>query len=89
MIEQDIISRTRTYIQGAFLQMRPGFTFRDTDPLFASGIIDSIGALELVAFLEGEFGIVVGEDEMTEENIGTLADISRFVVAKRANGDSS
>lgn len=86
MNEESIVARTRAYIQTSFLQARPGFALGDTDPLFANGIIDSMGALELLAFLEHEFGIVVADDDVTEQNIGTLADIARFVASKRSNG---
>ena len=86
MNERDIVARTRAFIQTSFLQMRPGFPIGDSDPLFANGIIDSMGALELLAFLEREFGIVVADDESTEQNIGTLADIARFVASKRSDG---
>ncbi len=85
MNEQDIVSRTRAYIQESFPQMRPGFVFGDRDPLFANGIIDSLGAFALVAFLSREFDITVGDDEMTEQNIGTLADIARYVLSKRGS----
>jgi len=82
MTEQEIVTRTRTFIESAFLQMRPDFALGDRDPLFANGIIDSMGALELAGFLEREFEIVLGPDELTEQNLGTLADIARFVQAK-------
>lgn len=85
MNEQDVISRTRQYIEESFPQMRPGFVVGDRDPLFANGIIDSMGAFALVGFLAREFDITVGDDEMTEQNIGTLTDIAQFVISKRMN----
>ena len=46
------------------------------------GIIDSTGILELVEFLEQEFGIQIADEELTPENLDSLARISAFLPAK-------
>src|SRR5713226_9247231 len=85
MNEPEILARTRTFLQETFLYMRPGFALAEGDSLFAKGVIDSMGVVELIGFLRSEFGITVSDEEITEHNLGTLAEISRFVAAKRAN----
>jgi len=45
------------------------------------GIVDSMGAVELIKFLEAEFGVEVCVDDITEENLGSVA--ARFVIGKR------
>jgi acyl carrier protein len=47
-----------------------------------SGIIDSTGILELVAFVEQRYGIAVGDRELVPENLDSLQNISRFVARK-------
>jgi acyl carrier protein len=42
-----------------------------------------MGALELLEFLQAEFGLSIADDEVTESNFGTLSSIARFVLAKR------
>jgi acyl carrier protein len=69
--------------------MRPGFVLGDDDRLLERGIIDSMGVLELIAFLETEFGIVVVDEDVTDENLGTLASIHRYVASRRRNGNSA
>lgn len=81
-----ILARTRAYVEETFLYMRPGFTLGDQDSLLQRGVIDSMGVMELIAFLRSEFGIEVADEDITEQNLGTLADIARYVTAKRANG---
>jgi acyl carrier protein len=49
-----------------------------------SGIIDSTGVLELVAFLEQRFGIAVADSELLPENLDSISNISRFVARKLA-----
>lgn len=80
-----ILDRTRTYLRDNFLYMRPDTMLGEDDALLAGGVIDSIGVVELVAFLEEEFGLTIVEDEITEENLGTLSAITRFVQVRCSN----
>jgi peptidyl carrier protein len=56
----------------------------DDTPLW-EGIIDSIGLVELVGFLEREFGIRIPDTDVTADNFRTVAAIERLV-ARRADG---
>ena len=47
--------------------------------LVDEGIIDSMGLIEIVTYLEYEFSIVVHEDQMTRENFGSIVKIVKFV----------
>src|SRR4051812_41114014 len=85
MDQASILARTRAYIQETFLYMRPGFELADDDRLLQRGVIDSMGVMELIAFLRSEFDVDVGDAEITEQNLGTLIDIARYVTTKRAN----
>jgi acyl carrier protein len=77
-----IMERTRGYILENFLYTQSDARLGETEGLFEKGIIDSMGVVELVAFIENEFGITVGDDEITEQNFGTLQGISRYVLDK-------
>jgi acyl carrier protein len=87
--QSSVLARIRLYVRDTFLYMRPGFALGDDDRLLERGIIDSMGVLELIAFLEAEFGIAVGDDDVTEENLGTLASIDRYVASRRGNGNTA
>jgi len=54
----------------------------DDDPLLAKGVIDSMGVMEMIGFLTSEFGIAVADEEVTEENLGSVSAIARFVTGK-------
>ena len=86
MDESAILTRTRAYVLDTFLYMRPGFTLGDHDRLLQRGVIDSMGVMELIGFLRSEFDVVVADEDITEQNLGTLADIARYVMAKHGNG---
>jgi len=49
------------------------------EDLLGSGIIDSIGMVKLISYLEKEFQIKVPPEEMTVENFMTVHHISEFV----------
>jgi len=80
--------RTRRYIERNFLYARPGFSLGDEMDLFRSGILDSMGVMELIEFIEEEFGVSIGEDDITEENLGSIAAIGDYV-SRRASAEAS
>ena len=89
MTATEILARTRAYVQETFLYMRPGFALGDQDRLLQRGVIDSMGVMELLAFLRSEFNVVVADEDITESNLGTLAAIAGYVVTHQpsANGN--
>ncbi|WP_258868246.1 acyl carrier protein [Alkalilimnicola ehrlichii] len=55
----------------------------DDDSFLEQGIIDSTGIMEVIFFLEEEFGIRVDDDELIPENLDSVNRIARFVQRKR------
>jgi acyl carrier protein len=86
--ETQILERTRAYLRENFLYARADWKLRDDDSLIDTGVIDSIGVVELIAFLQEAFGVAIAEDEITEPNLGSLAAIGRFVHAKCHAGNA-
>jgi acyl carrier protein len=67
------------------------FLFGDVTPLASDeislldeGIIDSVGVMELVSFLEQDFGIGVEDDELVPDNLDSVANLVAFVGRKLA-----
>jgi len=58
----------------------------DEDPLLRTGIIDSLGILEVVVFIESEFGITIADAELVPESFESIATMSRFVDEKLGRG---
>lgn len=52
--------------------------------LIEGGIIDSTGVLELIGFLEEQYGIQIEDDELLPENLDSIECIVQFVTRKRA-----
>ncbi len=68
----------REFIVESFLYGRDN-GLKDEDSFLDSGIIDSTGVLELVAFLEEEFGIKVQDGDLVPENLDSIAKLARYV----------
>ena len=43
------------------------------------GIIDSFGLIEIATFLENEFEMKIGEEQMIRENFGSFNKIKNFI----------
>lgn len=53
------------------------------DALLESGVIDSLGILQLVNFIEDSFGILIAEEDFDPENFTSITTISRFIARKQ------
>lgn len=61
---------------------------QEDDSLVEGGIIDSTGVMELIEFLESQFGIEVSDEDTVPSNLDTVANLTRFVVRKQSrDGD--
>ena len=56
----------------------------DEADLFASGIVNSLFAVQLMTFIEKTFAIEVGMDDLDMENFKSVQATSLFVMRKRS-----
>ncbi len=56
----------------------------DDVSLIDSGIVDSTGMLEVILFLESQYGIQVHDTETVPENLETISRIAAYVAGKQA-----
>lgn len=61
----------------------PGRTLPGDEDLFASGIITSLSAMQLVAFIEREFEFNVENDDLTRDNFRSVDALTALVLRKR------
>lgn len=78
----DVPTSLRQYIKENFLSTRGIASIDDEGQLLESGIVDSMGILQLVGFLESEFAIKVDDEEIVPKNFETTRSIAAFVAAK-------
>lgn len=56
---------------------------QDSDSFLDNSILDSMGILELVDFLNEECGLTVGGDELIPENLDSIDRLVRFIGTKQ------
>jgi acyl carrier protein len=56
--------------------------FEDDTSFLEEGIIDSTGVLELVSFLEEEYGIAVEDEELIPENLDSINNVTKYLERK-------
>ena len=55
----------------------------DHDSFLDKGIVDSTGVLELVSYLEEEFGIKVEDEEIIPDNFDSIATLTSYIQRKQ------
>jgi acyl carrier protein len=51
----------------------------DSTSLLQAGVLDSLGVMQLVAFLQERFDLVVADDDLVPENLESVDAIATFV----------
>ena len=91
-IEQEtdttIRNKIREYIVDNFLFGDDSSSLSDEDSFLETGIIDSTGILELITFIEEDYGISIEDDELLPENLDSLNNVEKFIKRKRSNDSS-
>jgi acyl carrier protein len=72
----------REFIVSNYLPGEALENLRDDTPLLSSGILDSLGALGLVSFLEKKYGIELDVYDTSIEQFDRIEDIARSVDRK-------
>ena len=63
--------------------MESGAVLTDDYPLIERGVVDSMGILNIVSFIEREFGVEVQDEELVQGNFGTISSMARLIASKR------
>lgn len=72
-IRQDI----RTFLEQDLARDLAGVN--DATSLLQAGVLDSLGVMQLVAFLQDRYGIAISDDDLVPENLESLDAIHAFV----------
>ena len=55
-----------------------------SDDLFETGVVDSLGFMRVLAFMDRAFGVQVSMSEIVMENFNTVEKVAAYVAAHRA-----
>ena len=80
MTTNDVI---RDFFTKEIMHKPSGALVGDDEPLIESGIIDSLGIMTLLSFVEGEFSIEIPGDELLPENFSSMTAITALVERRK------
>ncbi|HVE92577.1 MAG TPA: phosphopantetheine-binding protein [Actinomycetota bacterium] len=69
----------REFVSRAFKGRVPA----DDEDIFASGVVNSLFAMELVTFVESTFDLTIDSDDLDLENFSSVDAIARLVARKK------
>lgn len=79
---EGVTSEIRQFVLNHFPLVRQR-AIQNGDPLLDSGLVDSLGILELVGFLEHTFDMTISDEDLTPENFHSIQSIAMFVKYKK------
>jgi acyl carrier protein len=77
----EISDRIRDFISSELMFEDSAAALSDDTPLL-SGVIDSLGLMQLISFIEEEFDVAIDDAEVTASNFRTVGDIQRLIEQK-------
>ena len=77
--------RIKSFIAENLLFSQDGFPHGDDASFLREGTIDSLGVMELVAFVQSAFGVTVAQPEVTPANFDSVTRLAAFVRRKLAS----
>jgi acyl carrier protein len=75
----------RDYILSELIKDKHQASLSDSDSLIESGIVDSLGIMKLIGFLEDKISIQISDDELIPENFSSIDAIASLVAKKQRN----
>jgi acyl carrier protein len=89
MTREEIAGRIEGFVRAQFAVAPTDTAFNRTGPLFELGYIDSVGVVELLAFLGEEFGVEVPDAALLSDHFQTLDGIAGIVHGLRERSDGT
>jgi acyl carrier protein len=80
-----IKAQVRRFVMDNFLMGAAADELADDASFMGAHVIDSVGVLELIAYLEQSFGIKVQDDEMVPANLDSLNGVGSYLERKLAD----
>jgi acyl carrier protein len=74
----------RDFIVDNYVYRTGGDAIDREDSFLALGLIDSVGILELVAFVEEMFSIRMADEDLIPENLDSIARLTAYIERKLA-----
>lgn len=82
----EIENKIRKFLAENFILSEQVDQLNASESFLEKGIIDSTGVLELVFFVEDQFGIQIDTSEVLPENFDSINNLSAYIRTKQGAG---
>ena len=76
-------SELRQYLEEELLEAEDGEELSDDDDLLLSGLVDSIGLMRLISFIEETTSLRVPPEDVTIERFRSISSIAAYIEERR------
>ena len=75
----DTKDQIRQYIARNLLFSDNGFKYGDDASFLEEGIVDSLGIMDLICFIEETFGLTVADEDLTPDNFDSVNKLANYI----------
>jgi acyl carrier protein len=75
----DIKDQIRQHIARNLLFSDNGFKYDDDASFLEEGIVDSLGIMDLIYFIEETFGLTVPDEDLTPDNFDSVNKLANYI----------
>ena len=86
MTSDGIAGHLEAFIRAQFAIAPSDMRFNRSVLLFEHGYVDSVGAVELLAFVQDKFGVVVPDEELLSDEFSTIDGIAAVIGRLQGEG---
>lgn len=81
-MSNSIEEQIRDYIVANLMFGEITVEFDNDSSLLELGIVDSVGVMELVLFVEEQYGLAIEDDEIVPENFDSVSQLAAYIQSK-------
>ena len=75
----ELVEQIGKYVRNNLLYVDDGFEYDNDTSFIGEGLIDSMGVMELLTYVQSEFDITVDQHEVTPDNFDSVNKLAAFI----------
>ena len=79
----ELVQQIGKYVSNNLLYVDDGFEYDNDTSFIGEGLIDSMGVMELLSYVQSEFDITVDPNEVTPDNFDSVNKLAAFIRRKQ------
>ena len=83
----ELKTQIRSFLEDNLITFDDEVIFSDSDNIFKLGLVNSLFAMKLLNFIEGEFNITVDHEDMNIENFSSIENIVALITSKYSTAE--